>query len=56
MNFQYKDMNATVLYSKIANSALPTEIEGEEGNLLLDKIHITGKVDYIPRRRTEQGR
>ena len=56
VNFQYKDMNATVLYSKIANSALPTEIEGEEGNLLLDKIHITGKVDYIPRRKTEQGR
>jgi predicted dehydrogenase len=24
VNFQYKDMNATVLYSKIANSALPT--------------------------------
>ncbi len=56
VNFRYKDMNATVLYSKIANSALPTEIEGEEGNLLLDKIHITNKVDYIPRRKTEQGK
>lgn len=56
VNFQYKDMNATVLYSKIANSALPTEIEGEEGNLLLDKIHITNRVDYIPRRKTEQGK
>ena len=56
VNFQYKDMNATVLYSKIANSALPTEIEGEEGNLLLDKMHITSRVDYIPRRKTEQGK
>lgn len=56
VNFQYRDMNATVLYSKIANSALPTEIEGEEGNLLLDKIHITNRVDYIPRRKTEQGK
>lgn len=56
VNFQYRDMNATVLYSKIANSALPTEIEGEEGNLLLDKIHITNRVEYIPRRKTEQGK
>ena len=56
VNFQYEGMNATVLYSKIANSSLPTEIEGEEGNLLLDKIHITRSVDFIPRRVTAQGK
>ena len=56
VNFQYDDMNATVLYSKIANSALPTEIEGEAGNLLLDKIHITKQVDFIPRQVTAQGK
>ena len=56
VNFEYDDMNATVLYSKIANSSLPTEIEGEEGNLLLDKIHITRSVDFIPRRVTAQGK
>lgn len=56
VNFQYESMNATVLYSKIANSALPTEIEGEAGNLLLDKIHITRQVDYIPRQVTAQGK
>lgn len=56
VNFQYEGMNATVLYSKIANSALPTEIEGEAGNLLLDKIHITRQVDYIPRQVTAQGK
>ena len=55
-NFQYNDMNATVLYSKIANSSLPTEIEGEAGNLLLDKIHITKQVDFIPRQVTAQGK
>ena len=49
-------MNATVLYSKIANSALPTEIEGEDGNLLLDKIHITKDVKFIPRKATSQGK
>ena len=42
-------MNATVLYSKIANSALPTEIQGEEGNLTLDRINIIRKVTYSPR-------
>lgn len=56
VNFQYENMNATVLYSKIANSALPTEIEGEAGNLILDKIHITRKVDFIPRQKTAQGK
>ena len=56
VNFQYDGMNATVLYSKIANSALPTEIEGEAGNLLLDKIHITKQVDFIPRQVTAQGK
>jgi len=49
VNFQYPGMNATVLYSKIANSSLPTEIEGEEGNLLLDQIHIITGVNYLPR-------
>lgn len=27
VNFEYEGMNATVLYSKIANSSLPTEIQ-----------------------------
>lgn len=39
VNFEYEGMNATVLYSKIANSSLPTEIEGEDGNFMLDKIN-----------------
>jgi predicted dehydrogenase len=56
VNFEYDDMNATVIYSKIANSFLPTEIEGEEGNILIDHIHIAGKVDFIPRVPTGQGK
>ena len=55
INFQYEGMNATVLYSKIANSSLPTEIEGEKGNLVLDKIHITNAIDFIPRQVVGQG-
>ena len=56
VNFEYEGMNATVLYSKIVNSFLPTEIEGEEGNIMLDHIHIAGKVDFIPRVPAGQGK
>ena len=55
VNFRYPGMDATVLYSKIANSFLPTEIEGEEGNLVIDHIHIARQVDLIPRVPTAQG-
>ena len=42
--FGYKDMDAVVLYSKIANSTLPTEIQGEDGTIRLDRINIIGNV------------
>lgn len=56
VNFLYKDMNATILYSKIANSALPTEIQGEEGNINLDRINIISKVTYLPRLTSAAGK
>ena len=56
VNFQYDGMNATVLYSKIANSFVASEIEGEAGNLLIDQIHIPMKVDFIPRIPAGQGK
>ena len=56
VNLRYADMNATVLYSKIANSYLPTEIEGEDGNLVMDEIHTIRKVTYIPRPAAMSGR
>lgn len=56
VNFRYPGMDATVLYSKIANSSLPTEIEGEDGNLLLDQIHVTHEVTYLPRQAAMPGR
>lgn len=49
VNFVYEGMNVTILYSKIANSYLPTEIQGEEGNINLDRINIIGQVTYTPR-------
>ena len=49
-------MNATVLYSKIANSSLPTEIEGEEGNIQLDRVNIISRVTFQPRVAAASGR
>ncbi|RHJ85441.1 Gfo/Idh/MocA family protein [Parabacteroides sp. AM08-6] len=56
VNFEYEGMNATVLYSKIANSSLPTEIQGEEGNITLDRINIISKVAYAPRLAAASGK
>lgn len=56
VNFLYDDMNATILYSKIANSSLPTEIQGEEGNINMDRVNIIGKVTYYPRLSAEAGK
>ena len=56
VNFLYPGMNATVLYSKIANSALPTEIQGEEGNITANRINIIGSVTYTPRLEATSGK
>ena len=56
VNFEYDGMNATVLYSKIANSSLPTEIEGEEGNIQLDRINIISRVTFAPRLAAASGK
>ena len=48
--FSYPTMDAAVLYSKIANSHLPTEIQGEDGNILLDRINIISDVKLITRK------
>lgn len=56
VNFEYPGMNATVMYSKIANSYMQSEIQGEAGNLLMDDIHIIRHVTYIPRPVAASGR
>ena len=48
--FTYENgMNATVMYSKIANSQIPTEIQGEDGLITLDRINIISEVTLTPR-------
>lgn len=56
VNLQYEGMNATVLYSKIADSSLPTEIQGEDGNIRLDRINSISRVDCLPRRVAASGK
>jgi predicted dehydrogenase len=49
VNFKYDSgMEATVLYSKIAESYLPSEIDGESGSLIMDQIHIIRNVAFVP--------
>lgn len=56
VNFVYEGMNATVLYSKIANSSLPTEIQGEDGNITLDRINTIRQVLFTPRAGAASGK
>ncbi|AJS57318.1 Gfo/Idh/MocA family protein [Paenibacillus sp. IHBB 10380] len=39
MVMRYKDMDAIIMHSKIADSYLPTEIQGENGTMVIDKIN-----------------
>ncbi|SEM63407.1 Predicted dehydrogenase [Mesobacillus persicus] len=41
----YPDMDAVVMFSKITDSAVPSEIQGEKGNLVFDKINVPEKVE-----------
>lgn len=56
VNMLYDGMNATVLYSKIADSLLPSEIEGEAGNILIDRIQTPTDVRFYPRSAPASGR
>lgn len=45
---EYEDMDATLTWSKSYDSFQPTEIAGENGNIILDEIHIARKVEIVP--------
>ncbi|MGN7175237.1 oxidoreductase [Paenibacillus sp. FSL R5-0490] len=44
MVLKYPGMDAVIMFSKITNSTLPAEIQGEEGNIVIDKISAPEKV------------
>ena len=47
--FSYDGMEAAVLYSKVSDSMLPTEIQGEEGSIVLDRINTISRVLFRSR-------
>lgn len=49
MVLKYKDMDAVVMFSKITDSSLPSEIQGEDGRIVLDKINVPEKVEILYR-------
>ncbi|HZG86630.1 Gfo/Idh/MocA family oxidoreductase [Paenibacillus sp.] len=47
---QYEGMEAVVAYSKITHSTVPCEIQGEDGNLVFDKMSEPETVEWRNRR------
>ena len=50
VQFEYSPMLANVMYSKIADSTLPSAIHGEDGTIMLDRVNIISKVTLIDRK------
>lgn len=47
ITFKYDEMDAVVMYSKITNSKLSSEIQGEDGNIIIDSINKFQKVRIV---------
>lgn len=45
--FKYDDMDAIAMYSKITNSNLPSEIQGENGNIIINNINTFENVKIL---------
>ena len=54
--FTYPGMTASVMYSKMADSRLRTEISGDGGIISLDQIHITRRMEMSRRGAPTSGR
>lgn len=52
--FSYEDMDGMVSYSKIADSHIPSEIEGEDGSVIIRHINHFDGIEYIDRRSGEK--
>lgn len=52
--FGYDGMMADVIYSKIADSHLPSEVQGESGTISVERINICDRVVYYPGRSDSQ--
>jgi predicted dehydrogenase len=46
---KYEDMDGVIIYSKITDSKLPSEIQGEKGNIIIDRINLPSSVKIVYR-------
>lgn len=56
VTLEYEGMTADLVFSKACDSLVPTEICGEEGNILLDAVHICRELQYAPHAAPTSGR
>lgn len=54
MVLQYPNMDAVLMYSKITHSSLPSEIQGENGSIIIDKISDSVKIEIQYRDGTKE--
>ena len=52
--FKYEDMEGIAVYSKITNSVLPSEIQGEEGNIVIQNMVDFERVKIVFKDGTEE--
>lgn len=45
----YGDFDVTLLHSKVSDSHIPSEIQGEEGSLVIEKLSESQRVVFMPR-------
>jgi len=45
----YGDFDVTILHSKVSNSLIPSEIQGEDGSLVIEQISHCERVTLMPR-------
>ncbi len=50
----YGEFSLTLLHSKVSNSTLPSEIQGEKGSLVIERISELQRITFIPRGGTPQ--
>lgn len=54
MIMKYDEMEALIMYSKITNSSLKTEIQGEDGSIIIDNINHPEKIEIHYRNGTTE--
>ncbi|MFI3263413.1 MAG: Gfo/Idh/MocA family oxidoreductase [Rikenellaceae bacterium] len=47
--FKYDGFTAVALFSKVCRSEVPTEIQGEDGTIIVDKINTVKNVEFVDR-------